>query len=153
MESESINRWLTLGANFAVLIGILLLVFELHQNRDLVRSEIRNDLSDGVAEIFRQIAENGELAGIVLRAHSGEELSPEESFRYRSYARGVIRYWSNVHYQYQNGLYDDSEYLRHRQAWGELVRLKPYAEVWCGYRATFSEEFVAEINGLLAQTC
>ena len=42
MESERLNRWLTLGANLGVLVGILLLVFELNQNRDLVRAQTEN---------------------------------------------------------------------------------------------------------------
>ena len=153
MESEHLNRWLTLGANFGVLIGILLLVFELNQNRDLMRSEIRNELSDGVVEIFMQVAENGELASIVRRGTSGEELSPEESFRYSSFAKAMFRYWGNVHYQYQNGLYDESEYVHQRGAWRPLMEQKSIAEIWCVYRATFPDGFVAEIDGLLTHEC
>ena len=38
MDSDRLNRWLTLGANVGVLIRIILLVVELDQNRDMVRS-------------------------------------------------------------------------------------------------------------------
>lgn len=153
MEPERLNRWLTLGANFGVLLGILLLVFELNQSRELVRSEIRNELSNGVAELFRQIAENGELANIVFRGNSGEELSPEESFRYSSFMKSFFRYAANVHYQYRNGMYDDFEYVHHRDAWRDLFGLKSVAKVWCGYRATFSDEFKAEMDSLLTDEC
>ena len=110
MESERLNRWLTLGANLGVLIGILLLVFELNQNRDLVRAQIRNELSQGVIDILRLRTDNEQLADILFRAENGEELSPLESSRYMHFYRAFFRYVANVHYQYRQGLYDDSEY-------------------------------------------
>jgi hypothetical protein len=45
MDSDRINRWLTLGANVGVLVGIILLVLELNQNSVLMRAQIFNDLS------------------------------------------------------------------------------------------------------------
>ena len=150
MESERLNRWLTLGANLGVLIGILLLVFELNQNRDLVRAQIRNELSQGVIDLLRSRAENEQLADILFRAENGEELSPLESSRYTHFHRAFFRYVANVHYQYRQGLYDDSEYGVQRNAWGfYLGRIEPAVNVWCEYRATVSIEVQAEINSLL----
>ena len=45
MKSETINQWMTLGANIGVIAGILFLGFELQQNNDLMESQARfNDL-------------------------------------------------------------------------------------------------------------
>ena len=148
---EQLNRWLTLGANVGVLIGILLLVFELSQNRDLMRSQIRNELSQGVIDILRLRSENEQLATIIFKAENGEELSPLEQSRYTSFFRAFFRYVANVHYQYRNGLYDDSEYIVQRDAWKAYLQSdKPLVEVWCGYRATVSLEVQAEIDSLLS---
>ena len=43
MKSESINRWLTLGANVGILIGLVLVSVEIRQNSDLVRLQFIND--------------------------------------------------------------------------------------------------------------
>jgi len=43
MKSESINRWLTLGANVGILIGLVLVIVEIRQNSDLVRLQFIND--------------------------------------------------------------------------------------------------------------
>jgi len=153
MESERINRWLTLGANFGVLVGILLLVYELNQSRELVRSEIRNELSNGVVELLSQTAENGDLASIIFRGNSSDELSPEEGFRYSSFMRAFFRYAANVHYQYRNGMYEETEYVRQRSAWGNLFILNAVAKEWCEYRATFPDELIAELDSLLTQEC
>ncbi len=34
MDSEKLNRWLTLGANFGVLVGIIFLAIEIRQNTE-----------------------------------------------------------------------------------------------------------------------
>ena len=150
MESERLNRWLTLGANLGVLIGILLLVFELNQNRDLVRAQIRNELSQGVIDILQLRAENEQLADILFRGDKGEELSPLESSRYTHFYRAFFRYVANVHYQYRQGLYDDSEYGVQRGAWAYYLGInEPLVNVWCEYRATVSIEVQTEINSLL----
>jgi hypothetical protein len=43
MRTEVANRWLTLGANIAVLIGIAFLYAELHQNSKLARMQLVAD--------------------------------------------------------------------------------------------------------------
>ena len=37
-NTKKANRWLTLGANIGVLIGIFLLAYELAQNREAVQA-------------------------------------------------------------------------------------------------------------------
>ena len=65
MSSDSVNRWLTLGANFGVLIGIFLLVIELNQNSTLMRAQIFNERAGQGAELFMSVAESPELSDIV----------------------------------------------------------------------------------------
>lgn len=40
MNVDNVDRWLTLGANIGVLVGLALLIVELGQNSDLVRTQI-----------------------------------------------------------------------------------------------------------------
>ena len=64
MEPDKVNRWLTLGANFGVLIGIILLVVELDQNRDMIRAQARNDISRHVSDHLAVLGSNRELASL-----------------------------------------------------------------------------------------
>ena len=41
MDSDRLNRWLTLGANVGVLIGIVFLAFELQQNNENLAAQQR----------------------------------------------------------------------------------------------------------------
>ena len=64
MKADAINRWLTLGANLGVLIGIFLLIAELNQNSTLMRAQIFNDRAGHGIALFTSIAESSELSEI-----------------------------------------------------------------------------------------
>ena len=53
MASAKTTRWLTLGANIGVLIGIVLVLVELDQNRDMMRAQTRNELAMGIVDLLR----------------------------------------------------------------------------------------------------
>jgi hypothetical protein len=64
MKADTVNRWLTLGANFGVLVGIILLVAELNQNSVLMRAQIFNERSGQGIDLFMSVAESPELSDI-----------------------------------------------------------------------------------------
>lgn len=46
MKADSVNKWMTLGANLGVVFGFILLILELNQNSDLVSAQIHQSRSD-----------------------------------------------------------------------------------------------------------
>ena len=150
MDSDRLNRWLTLGANVGVLIGIILLVIELDQNRDMMRAQARNEIASELVNLLSMSAGNSELASIMRRANAGESLTADELFQFRERQVAIFRYWENVHYQYRQGLYDKSEFARQKDAWRAYVnQSKAVADQWCSIRGAVAEDFGAEIDGLL----
>ena len=150
MTNGRLSGWLTLGANFAVLIGIVLIVIELDQNRDSMRAQTRNELSASIVQLMSMIASDGELASIRRRADQGEELSPDEMYRYVLLTIANLRYWENVHYQYRQGLYDSQEFERHLAAIGGYINYSAqFPSYWCKTKHVYSPRFAGEIDGLL----
>lgn len=150
MNTDRLHRWLTLGANVGVLVGLLLLVVELSQNAAMMRAQTRNELSAGIVDLFARVAENPELASLRRRADTGAELTLDETYRYDIITRAFFRYWENVHYQFRQGLYDEVEFSRQRDAWRDYAQASPaLARFWCQQRAGFSPEFVEEFSALL----
>lgn len=150
MKSERLNRWLTLGGNAAVVIGLLLLVYELNQTRELTQAQMRSEISRGIYDLLAMTANNEQLADLMFRADAGEPLTDAEYFQYASRTRAMFRYFENVHYQYRVGLYDDSEFERQKIAWGNYMNGSARApEIWCLYQHVVSEEFAIELNALL----
>ena len=153
MRFDQLNRWLTLGANLGVLAGILLLVFELVQSRELMRAQTRNEISAGIVELQMAVATNPQLSELLHRAASGEELSPEETTQFEHRANAMFRYYENVHYQHRQGLYDDPEFAAQRDAWQSFLRVTVYRHYWCSNRHLYSEKFKALFDYLVDGYC
>ena len=150
MKAKRVNRWLTLVANFGVLIGIILLLVELNQNSTMMRAQTRNEVSQGIVDLLSLSANNEQLASLMRRADSGEELTPDEylQFQHRSFA--LFRYLENLHYQYRQGLFGEAEFATQREAWKIYLNSSEAAvAVWCLYKPTVSIEFRAEIDSTL----
>ena len=137
-------------ANLSVLAGILLLVYELDQNRDMMRAQTRHDIASEFVGLMTSVAENAELASLVRRGDSGAELSDDDQYRYERFTRGVLRYWEDVLYQYRLGMYDETEFAKQRLAWASyFARSKGGVAQWCATRDQFSAEYQRELNALL----
>jgi hypothetical protein len=110
MEADKVNRWLTLGANVGVLIGIMLLIVELDQNREMVRAQTRNDISQQLSNRLLVIGSDSQVANLKRRAETGEELTADEEHQYFLQFVANMHDWENIHYQYRHGTFDESEF-------------------------------------------
>jgi hypothetical protein len=152
LNTDHVNKWLNLGANLAVLIGIALLVFELKQNRQIVRAQTRAEISSELTNLLSQVAGDPQLANLIRRADNGDDLTPDEAKQYAHRSAAMFRYFENVHYQFRQGLYDESEYFAHKGAWSVFfANSKTAAMNWCDYREMVSPEFRAEIDSLMSE--
>jgi len=155
MKVKRVNRWLTLGANFGVLIGVILLLVELDQTSTMMRSQIRYDVSQGIVDLLSLSANNEQLASVLRRADNGEELTPDENLQFLHRSIALFRYLENLHYQYRQGLFDETEYLTQKVAWtAYLNSSEAAAAAWCYLRPSVSPEFRSEIDTALSKyTC
>lgn len=150
MKAKRINQWLTLSANFGVLIGIVLLLVELDQNATMMRAQTRYEISQGIVDLLNLSASNEQLASVLRRADNGEELTLDEvrQFQHRSFA--LFRYLENLHYQYRQGLFDETEFTTQKVAWmGYLNSSEAAVRAWCILRPSVSADFRSEIDGEL----
>lgn len=126
MNNDMLNRWLTLCANIGVLIGIILLLVELNQTQEIARAEIRNQIYLGLTENLALI--DSETADAIARLKAGEEIGTTDVILVDRWAEGIYRYWENADYQFQMGLYDESEYAAQRISIQQVI-LNFYPEV------------------------
>ena len=154
MDKDRLNRWLTLAANLGVLAGIVLLAFELEQNREMMRAQTRNEVSVQLVNLLSQIATSGELSSLLFRAESGEPLNDEEISQFEARALAMLRYFENVRYQYRQGMYDEEEFSAQQEAWRRFMSNAAYVSIWCTWRETFSPEFRVALEALFGtNTC
>jgi len=146
-----LGRTVGILANAGVLLGILLLVYELHQNRQMMQSQVRNSISETLVNVLVNQAGDPDLTEIYLKSENGEELTPNEARRLYTSWVATFRYWENVNFQYRNGLYDEGEYSAQREAWREILTEPGVRDMWCQRRHRQSPEFGAEIETLLGE--
>jgi hypothetical protein len=147
MDANSLNQWLSLGANIGVLAGIFLLIFEIRQNRQAIRAQTRNDLAQGAISLISLAVENPHVADIIVRSNRGEDLTETENYILFSRAESYFRYFENVHYQYRIGAYDEAEFSRHMDTMRiTTANTASLRQFWSEYSSMFSEEFEKAAN-------
>ena len=119
MNADNVNRWLTLGANIGVVLGLILLLIELDQNSDLVRAQIHQARSDAAVVRLEDQADTEYLAPILNKIQllggfrnlsSTDDLTPEELHRLRLFMQSRHADYDNLFYQYQQGYLDEEYY-------------------------------------------
>ncbi len=156
MKKLDLGQTLGIIANLGVLLGILLLVYELAQNRQMMRAQTRTVISDGLQTFLTTVGSDPQVSSVYIRGNFGDArefgdaLSESERAQYWLLVNGLLSYFENVHYQYRNGLYDETEFNAQREAWKRVFSQEGFAEVWCAVRHERSSEFVMEVNELLS---
>ena len=152
MDSDRISRWMTLGANFGVLIGLWLLIVEINQNSELMQIQIEQSRSESYVEWQRERAANDALAALsakieVLGARGFSEvyddLEPIERSRVRAMMTARFYDYENVYSQYERGFVSE-EYWQER-AVPLICRMAPFWKtIWgpgfLAARRAFKEE-------------
>lgn len=148
MAKRDLGKIFGVLANVGVLLSILLLTYELAQNRQMMQAQTRNDLNNGLTN-FLIFAADREFHELMLRKEAGEELSELDELVLETRMATQLRYFENVHYQYRAGMFAEDEFAAQRTRWRAIFASKPRAEYWCRTRDVYVAEFVAEIDRLL----
>jgi len=149
-DDSRLRTYLDLAGAGAVLLGLIFVGLELQQNREMMRAQIRNDLSVGLNDVILAVAANSDLASAQRRFDQGEQISPGEEEQLWTWENAIFRYWENVHYQYRNGLYDETEFLAQRDAWRRsMIYSRSHRWHWCDWGTSYSPEFKADMDSLL----
>ena len=151
MNTEKVNHVVSTVASIGVLLGLLLLAYELNQNREMMRAQIRNEISQGVFDLLSLQAVNLQLADLLDRGNAGEALTSAETQMYTAYNELVFRYWENAHYQYRQGMYDEEEFSKHLDTMGSVLNESDtFMRDWCKNRLRYSAPFAAEMDSMIA---
>jgi hypothetical protein len=135
MQSNKLDRWLTLGTNISVLIGIILLIVEINQNNELVRVQIEQTRSDTYVAWQREVASGDHVAPLFAKLEVQDgglfskidftQLDPVEMERIRAIAAARFYDYETLYAQYERGFVSE-EYWKQRIA----PAIHNWAPVW-----------------------
>ena len=154
MKKIELGQTIGILANLGVLVGILLLVYELNQNRKMMEVQARSDIANTLVNIQLEAATSPELEAASVKADAGLPLTPVEAEQVADIESAYWTYRANVMYLYRSGLYEESEYLAQKDRWGQFLNRNAATRAhWCSRREQQSPEFAAEIDELLETPC
>jgi hypothetical protein len=132
MDSDGLNKWLTLAANIGVIAGIVFLALELRQNTEMMRAQTRSVMSQDTISMLTLDVSDATYLDTVNRGLAGEELTELEQAQFRRTYNAWIWHWNNLVYQHRVGLYDDSEYaLQIEIVRRDIEQLPGLRKHWC----------------------
>ncbi len=147
MDSDRLNKWLTLSANLAVVAGIIFLGLELRQNNRLLQQQAGIVYFHNRVVLSEALMQNSDLAGIYLKASNNEELSDVESLRIRRFYTRLFRGFEWEYMQQRDGLIT----LLRADQWPNFINENKYArETWEQFSKTHaSVDFVRFMDEII----
>ena len=142
MDSDRVNRWLTLGANIGVLIGIVLLVIEVRQNNENLVAQERATYNAGFSDIWGMAAEDSRLAEILAKELDGESLTRAEFVQLAAYwtKNLLTNQWSYIELPAEESA-PNLLYLK-----GSFEEFPTLRWVWENRQEFFNPEFIDYVN-------
>ena len=148
MDSSEINTWLTLAANVGVLVGLILVAFQIRQNTEITRAQVANDWF--LADMQLELAMMGEnpAASWTKAVYEPDKLTQEDAAildRYFNYGLVQLQRLQRMN---ELGLADD----RWKDRIGYLtwhLGNGPGRRWWSHFRDGFPAEFAATVDEIL----
>ncbi len=154
MEGNKLNRWLTLGANFGVLIGLALLVFEIRQNTIAVQTSSVQQHADHHLALVLARLDNPELRALMIDVKDGLAGLPPDDNLYHPYMGNLFRSHFLAFELMTSGLMPELQWRSFGTSLKSILRSKGARELWKRRLENapndYSEEFNDFVNTYIA---
>jgi len=149
LKKIGLGQAIAILANLGVIAGIVFLAVELQQNNQLLAAQARSDLAARRSSFVEMIASSPDLAEIIVRASSGESLTPAEELRFQHLGQRLFDSFQTQFLEVQTGVVSEDS-LPIRQ-WRRLYHapLGPdylLPEHWERYRTDAEPDFARFIE-------
>ena len=150
MDTDRLNRWIALGANLAVLVGVIALVVELSTNTAAIQAASVQESENSSREYLLNIALDEDLSRI--RQTGGvnyAELSESEAFRFRLQSRGNWLFYQNTWIQRELGVLDERAWDSRIKIMCSMLAQPGWRMDWANHKSILNPKFVELIEECL----
>ena len=153
MDFKITYRWLTLVANFAVIIGILFLGVELRQNTKQLQLQSYQWWVAANLEINTAIADP-ELAAIVSSGHpDSANLTKETYIAYAMFHMSMLQMAQSTHYLYLQGSLDKELWQSEMDRAALIISMPGVRQWWeAGGKTQLNPSFVIFLESIESKT-
>jgi len=147
-----LGQTITTLANLGVIAGIVFLAYELRQNTQAVQLASAESYLSGGSALDLRIAQDAELASLLIRASGPEPLTEVEELRLERFNYATLRQWETAHYLYSIGALDPSMWSAYRQEIKKIILRTPnLIAYWRDNNPSFTPGFGMEIEIILTE--
>ena len=120
MKSDRLLRWLNIGANLAVLGGLIFVGVQVRDGRAAAEAQVADGIADGFLQLNIVGISDPEVACLwIVGLASPDSLDVVDAARFSLYIRGVFNQFERVQRQFDTGLADDDTWsiVANEAAW------------------------------------
>jgi hypothetical protein len=142
MNTDNLNRWLSLGANLGVIVGLLVVAYEIRQNSDFLIAQGRAVREEGKRSAYMIGIQSPELRTAIVKTENGEATTREEDLLIYSFFMNSFNQYQASWLEYRDGRIEleDLGPAGWRQDFREFPRMR---EQWESVKFRFRRDFVA----------
>jgi len=111
VKKISLNEWLAVATNLAVIIGIVFLAIEIRQNNQLLRAEAVSALLETRMVRNQEVFSNQSIALLLAKNERNEQLTDDDLIRLQAGFSRTLMGWQRDFFLYEEGLLSES-YIR-----------------------------------------
>jgi quercetin dioxygenase-like cupin family protein len=127
---ERANRWLTLGANIGVVLGLIILIVEVRQNAAMTRLAQETGRADMFAQIELSLATPAASAAWMKAIHTPETLTDSELRMAETQLVGIMQQWTTLFSMEQEGLVERARVRIHIENTAPFYFGSAFAKRW-----------------------
>jgi hypothetical protein len=153
-KTDRLHRWLALGANIGILIGLVLVIVQIRQSTQLARATYRSQGSDVANQIWASLM--GGHAGDVIEksVECPKELTYSDFMALDAFLFTAINILYRDYQLAQEGLYSETDWHGTVDAYANWYLANPFARGWWDEEGKnfFPEEFATYVSRQLRET-
>ncbi len=136
MKFKRLNDWLRIVADLGILVGIVLVLVQLNQNEDLMRSQIMNQYFDSYSAYEASFA--GENLPDIWEKSlvDPENLTLSEMRALEAVTFAPLVRWINLYRQNKAGVLGDMDWKEEVEMDATWIFKGPYAHAWWKYTSS-----------------
>lgn len=148
MNFDNLDRWITLSANLAVLVGILIVIVEINQNTQAQNQTAVQAILSLSAEINIASAANPAFIQAAGAIQNSEELTLEQELVLNSTFRAITATHWQVFQLYSDGVLEESLFMTYERR--NIANLSDpfFRNWWLENKQSYATDFQAYIDNL-----
>jgi len=132
--AERISRWLTLGANLGVVLGLIILIVEIRQNAALTRADMESRRNDVLMQIELSLADPAIGAAWIKSIRAPETMTDLDIRTVESHLVALMLQWDYMFNMEKSGLVSRAEARLHIQNTAPFYFGSAHAKNWWGWQ-------------------